>query len=276
MIISASRRTDIPAFFSDWLFERLSEGFADVRNPMNFTQVRRVSLLPGDVTCFVFWTKNPAPMIPALHRLDDFSYYVQYTLNGYGADVEPRVPPLSDRIDSFRRLSDALGADRVVWRYDPILLNPVYGADFHVERFGQIARALAGYTARVTISYIDYYRKIAKNWRRLEIREPAPEEVDVISRAIAAIAAENGMAPSACAEKIPLGQYGILPASCIDPALIQEITGAPLPAARAKSQRPLCNCAESVDIGAYDTCPHGCAYCYANQSRAPQPMERAR
>ncbi|MGI6238465.1 MAG: DUF1848 domain-containing protein [Christensenellales bacterium] len=273
MIISASRRTDLPAFHADWFFDRLAEGFVDVPNPMNRAQIRRVSLLPADVDCIVFWTKNPAPMLPHLHRLEGFSYYFQYTLNGYGADIEPNVPPLRARIESFRRLADALGPARLIWRYDPILLNPHYDAQFHIDRFATIADALKGDTACVVVSFIDYYRKIAKNWRRLEIREPAPDEVERIARAIAAIAAENGMSLAACAEKLPLADYGIAPARCIDPELIESIIKRPLPKARARAQRPLCNCAESADIGFYNSCPHNCAYCYANQSSIRSPQE---
>lgn len=271
MIISASRRTDIPAFYGDWLLARIGEGFVDVRNPMNPGQIRRVRLLPEDVDCFVFWTKNPAPMLPLLPRLSGYDYYFQFTLNGYGPDIEPRLPPLAARIETFRRLSDQIGPARVVWRYDPILLTPAYDADFHVDMFAKIAGQLCGKVERVTISFIDYYRKIAKNWRRLQMREPAPEETEQIARAIAAIAAENRMAPSSCAEKWNLAPFGIPAGACIDPALIERITGRFQPARRAKAQRPLCGCAESADIGAYDSCAHGCAYCYANRGDIVSP-----
>lgn len=266
MIISASRRTDIPAFYAEWLLARIGEGFVDVRNPMNAAQVRRVSLRPEDVDCFVFWTKDPAPMLPLLSRLKNYDYYFQFTLNGYGPDIEPRVPLLAARIDTLKRLSDEIGPARVVWRYDPIVLTPEYGAQFHADMFARIAGELSGRVERVTVSFIDYYAKIAKNWRRLQLREPAPDEVEVIARAIAGSATENGMAPQSCAEKLNLAPYGILPGACVDPALVERVTGRPQPARRAKSQRPLCGCAESADIGAYDTCAHGCAYCYANRS----------
>ena len=272
MIISASRRTDIPAFYADWLLARIGEGFVDVRNPMNAAQIRRVSLRPEDVDCFVFWTKDPAPMLPLLSRLKNYDYYFQFTLNGYGTDMEPRVPLLAARIDTFKRLSDEIGPARVVWRYDPIVLTPEYGAQFHIDTFSRIAGALSERVERITVSFIDYYPKIAKNWRRLQMREPAPDDVELIARAMAVSAAENGMAAQSCAEKLNLAPYGILPGACVDPALIERITGRVLPARRAKSQRPLCGCAESADIGAYDSCAHGCAYCYANRSdlRAPK------
>ncbi len=266
MIVSASRRTDIPAFYADWFLSRMEAGFSDVRNPMNAAQLRRVNLRPENVDCFVFWTKDPAPMIPHLARLAHFDFYFQFTLNGYGADIEPRVPPLQARIDTLKRLSDAIGPMRVVWRYDPIALTPTYDAQFHTEQFARIAGQLTDRVERVTISFIDYYKKIAKNWRKLEMREPAPNEVEYIARAIAQTASACGMTPFSCAEKHALAGYGVMPGACIDPALIERITGRMQPARRAKSQRPLCGCAESVDIGAYDTCAHGCAYCYANRS----------
>lgn len=271
MIISASRRTDLPAFYADWLFSRIEEGFVDVRNPMNAAQVRRVSLRPEDVDCFVFWTKDPAPMLPLLPRLAGYDYYFQFTLNGYGPDVEPRVSPLERRIETFRRLSGEIGPLRAVWRYDPILLTPTYDARFHADTFARIADALKGCAERVTVSFIDYYRKIEKNWRKLGMREPTPDEVESIARAIAAAAAENGMTPQSCAEKRNLAPFGIMPGACVDPALIERITGRIQPARHAKSQRPLCGCAESADIGAYDTCAHGCAYCYANRSDLTEP-----
>lgn len=272
MIISASRRTDLPAFYADWLFSRIEEGFVDVRNPMNRAQIRRISLRPEDVDCFVFWTKNPAPMCALLSRLAGYDYYFQFTINGYGPDIEPRVPPLSARIETARRLSDELGPARVVWRYDPILFTPAYDLAFHEAMFAHIADKLAGSVERVTVSFIDYYNKIAKNWRRLEMREPTPDEVAQVARAIAASAAENEMTSYSCAEKRSLAPYGIAPGACIDPALIERITGRVQPARRAKSQRPLCNCAESADIGSYDTCAHGCAYCYANRSDLRNPL----
>jgi DNA repair photolyase len=272
MIVSASRRTDLPAFYADWLFSKIEEGFVDVRNPMNAAQVRRVSLRREDVDCFVFWTKDPAPMLPMLSRLAGYDYYFQFTLNGYGRDIEPRVPQLAERIDTLKRLSDEIGPMRVVWRYDPILMMPSYDARFHADTFARIAEELSGRVERVTVSFIDYYRKIAKNWRKLEMREPAPEEVDLIARAIAATAAANGMAPFSCAEKLNLAPYGIMPGACVDPALVEHITGRMQPARRAKSQRPLCGCAESCDIGAYDTCAHGCAYCYANRADLERPF----
>lgn len=273
MIISASRRTDLPAFYADWLFSRIEKGFVDVRNPMNAAQIRRVSLRPEDVDCFVFWTKDPAPMLPLLSRLEGYDYYFQFTLNGYGPEIETRVPPLGARIETLKRLSGEIGPARVIWRYDPILLTPRYGARFHADMFARIAGELAGRVERVTISFIDYYKKIEKNWRRLGMREPAPDEVELIARAIATVAVESGMTPLSCAEKLNLAPYGILPGACVDPALIERITGRVQPARRAKAQRPLCGCAESADIGAYDTCAHGCAYCYANRSDLAAPYK---
>ena len=161
MIISASMRTDIPAFFSDWLLKRIEEQYAYVRNPMNPHQVSRISLVPEVVDCMVFWSKNPAPMMEKLERLEGYAYYFQFTLNAYGRDMEANLPPLEDRIDTFRRLSQRLGRHRVIWRYDPVIVNGRYSLDWHRERFGYIADRLSDYTERVTISFVDLYPKIA-------------------------------------------------------------------------------------------------------------------
>ena len=144
MILSVSRRTDIPAFYADWFFKRIKEGFVYVRNPMNIHQVSSISLSPEVVDCIVFWTKNPAPMLPRLEELNGYDYYFQYTINAYDKDAEPCIPPLEERLRTFRTLSERLGKERVIWRYDPIIFTDRYTTSYHLEQFTRIAHELAG------------------------------------------------------------------------------------------------------------------------------------
>jgi len=268
MIISASRRTDIPAFYSEWFFHRINEGFALVRNPMNNSQIRKVSLAPDDVDCIVFWTKNPSAIIPHLDTLEKYHYYFQFTITPYGQDIEPGLPGKTEIMDTFRRLSEKLGAHRVIWRYDPILINEQYTIPYHIEHFSRMAQTLKGYTEKVTISFVDFYSKTEKNMSKLKIERINSEIKNDIAKQFAAIAHENSFAIDTCAEDIELSQYGITHAKCIDAALVERITGHSLKTKKDKSQRPECGCAVSVDIGAYNTCRHGCLYCYANYSQS--------
>lgn len=264
MILSVSRRTDIPAFYSEWFLKRIREGFLYVRNPMSEHQVSRINLAPEVVDCIVFWTKNPAPMLGHLEELNRYDYYFQYTLNCYGSEVEPHVPPLGERLQSFISLSRIIGKERVIWRYDPVLFSEIYTPEYHLEKFSAIAKALSAYTRKCVFSFVDtYVSKNSKSLLRLKQRELTVEERDHFLKKLAGIARENGLILSACAENIDLEQYEIEHNSCIDQNLIERIVGTPIDV-RPDGQRPYCRCVKCDDIGAYDTCPHGCVYCYAN------------
>jgi hypothetical protein len=266
VIVSASRRTDIPAFYSAWFLKRLEEGFALVRNPLNPLQVRRVALSPGELDGIVFWTKNPGPLLPLLDRLEGCHYYFQFTLNAYEGDVEPGLPRKGELTGTFKALAEKIGPHRLIWRYDPILVNEKYTLPWHIEKFGETARALKGCAERVTISFIDFYAKTARNTRGLNIRETEEAEKNAMAGELARIAGENDLSISACAEETDFSPYGIGRAKCVDDKLLERISGRPLNLKKDKSQRPACGCVSSVDIGAYNTCRHGCRYCYANHS----------
>lgn len=267
MIISASRRTDIPAHYAEWFMRRVRDGYAVARNPMNPRQERRVSLRPEDVDAIVFWTKNPAPMLLRLAELADYAYYFQFTVTPYGPDIEPGVPDKEKEIiPVFRRLADTIGPERVIWRCDPLLVGKRYGVDFHLRSFEKFARAFEGFTRRCVFSYLDIYRGMSRAARELGFRAPDEAEKLALARELAPMAQAHGMTLESCAEDINLEQFGILHTSCIDAALIEKITGRPLARAKDKNQRPHCRCAPSIDIGAYDTCPNGCKYCYATHS----------
>ncbi len=268
MIISISRRTDIPAYYSPWLFHRLREGYAVARNPRNPRQERRVSLKPEDVDAIVFWSKNPAPMLPRLQELAGYRFYFQFTLTGYDPEIEPAFADRAALLDTFRQLSDAIGPARVLWRYDPILRNPDYTPERHAELFGRLAHTLRGYTKRCTISFIDDYKNTAANAAKLRLAPMDDGVKTTIAATLAPIARECGIDIMTCAEGIDLTALGIGHGRCVDAGLINGLWGLALPATKDKSQRPGCLCAPSVDLGVYNTCPGGCLYCYANYNTA--------
>lgn len=265
MIISSSRRTDIPAYYSEWFYNRIKEGFVYVRNPMNTHQIGKIDLTPDVVDGIVFWTKNPLPMIDRLDELYDYLYYFQFTLNAYGKDVEIDVPSKKDiLIPSFQKLSKKIGKDRVVWRYDPIFFNKKYTTKYHVKYFKMLVNKLAGYTEKCTVSFLDLYRKTKKNTTQLGIVTPTISQKEELMQHFSQIAEEAGIYVDTCAEDIDLIKYGIRHAHCIDKERLESLGGYKLTVKKDKNQRPECGCIESIDIGAYDTCKNGCLYCYAN------------
>lgn len=165
MILSASRRTDIPAFYADWFLNRLREGYVLVRNPMNYHQVSKVRLAPENVDCIVFWTKNPSHFIEKLPEIDNlgYRYYFQFTLNPYGKSIEENLPDKNALVETFKRLSDQCGPEKVIWRYDPIFVGDDYPVDYHAEQFARLANRLEGYTEKCIFSFLDPYAKIQKN-----------------------------------------------------------------------------------------------------------------
>lgn len=265
MILSVSRRTDIPAFYAEWFFQRIREGFLYVRNPMNPRQVSRIGLSPEVVDCIIFWSKNPAPMLERLDELREYPFYFQFTLTGYGRDIEPGLPDKrKEVIATFQKLSEKVGKERVVWRYDPILVNGRYTIEYHLKAFEEIAGCLKGYTEKVVISFVDFYAKTLRNTKDLYIKSLSREEMREIAEGMAQIAKSCGLVIETCAEQINLQDVGIRHGSCIDKKRIEKIAGCSLSVEKDKNQREACGCCESIDVGAYNTCRNGCRYCYAN------------
>lgn len=264
MIISCSRRTDIPAFYSNWFFKRLEEGFVETRNPFNPKQISKISLKPEAVECFVFWTKNPKPMLNKLKKLSRYPFYFQFTLNGYGLTIEKNLPDTRELIDTFKALSEEIGEERVVWRYDPVLLSKEYNLEFHKNNFKSLAESLGPYTKRCVFSFIDNYKKILKRVDGLGIREPNNCEMLNLAKHFKEVAIKNGFDLKTCGEEIDLLSIGIKKNSCIDDELIQSITGKELFLKKDTNQRGECLCVKSRDIGEYNSCLHNCIYCYAN------------
>lgn len=272
MIISASRRTDIPAFYSQWFINRIREGFCFVPNPLNTKQVTRVPLNKEEVDAIVFWSKNPSPLIPYLPELDQkgFRYYFQFTLNDYPAALEPGVPSVENRLNTFKTLSNLLGPRRVIWRYDPVIISNYTPADYHIQRFSYIAEQLKGATFRVMISFVDYYKKTDRRLLKLEseegyrfVKELSFENSSDIARHLAKIAKENRMEIFTCAEALDYTEAGVRPGMCIDGRLISELWFINIKDKKDPFQRDCCLCRQSKDIGINNTCLHGCTYCYA-------------
>ncbi len=269
MILSASRRTDIPSYYSKWFFNRLEAGFVCVRNPMNIHRVSKIELNESVIDGIVFWTKNPEPIFPYLSKLDNYPYYFQFTLNPYSTDIETNLPSKKDHIiPTFISLSKMIGKDRVVWRYDPIIINNKYTLKYHIKYFNALAEKLSPYTEKCTISFIDIYKNISKNMKELGAKAIPYEIQEEIAFNFSEIANIYGLKIDTCCESIDLNKYGIGHASCIDSKKFEKIGNYKLKISKDKGQRKECGCVESVDIGAYNTCKNGCKYCYANFSQS--------
>lgn len=265
MFVSVSRRTDIPAFYAPWFMGRVREGFCLVPNPYDARRFSRVPLSPREAELILFWSKNPAPLLPCLDELDarGYAYAFTFTLTPYGPELEPGLPDAGARVETFERLSQRLGPLRVDWRYDPVLLDARFTVSYHEERFARLCERLAPLTTRCIFSFADPYPHLHGRVR------PAPEgDMRALAAALARIGSAHGLALETCCERIDLSDLGIAHGACVDAGRAARILGRPVSAAHDAGQRPGCGCVRSVDIGAYDTCPGGCAYCYATHAAA--------
>ena len=263
MIISASRRTDIPAFYSDWFFNRIKERYVLVPNPYNSKMISRISLDPAIVDCIVFWSKNPAPMLEKLDKLKEYNYYFQFTLNPYGPEIENHLPIISKRIDTFKRLSDRIGKEKVIWRYDPVLTNETYTPGFHKEKFAEIAYELKEHTEKCMLGFIDHYQHIRTAVSRFNIQPLLKADIEEMAASFKKTVDTCSIQLDTCTVKVDLTHLGIPGGLCIDNQLVERIAGYPISARKDKNQRDICRCAESIDIGIYESCLNGCIYCYA-------------
>lgn len=263
MIISASRRTDIPAFYSDWFLNRIKERYVLVPNPYNSKMISRISLDPAVVDCIVFWSKNPAPMLEKLDKLKDYNYYFQFTLNPYGPDIENHLPTISKRIDTFKRLSDRIGKEKVIWRYDPVLTNETYTPGFHKEKFAEIAYELKEHTEKCMLGFIDHYQHIRTAVSRFNIQPLLKADIEEMAMSFKKTVDTCSIQLDTCTVKVDLTHLGIPGGLCIDNQLVERIAGYPISVRKDKNQRDICRCAESIDIGTYESCLNGCIYCYA-------------
>lgn len=268
MIVSASRRTDIPAFFSPWLVNRLRAGSVLVRNPFNRRQVSRIRLDPSVVDCIVLWTKNPALLLPHLEEITELGYPVvtHFTITACDQTLEPGLPSLGKRIETFQALSEKLGSERVLWRFDPILLTHGQGPAYWLDRFGELSRALQGYTRQCTVSFVSLYAKCRRNLAGIDLLESGDEMKRKLAYQLTTQAGCCGIRLVACCDPFLINDCGIEQSHCIDAVQLGAILGCTLKGKPDPGQRPGCGCTLSIDIGAYDSCFHGCRYCYANTS----------
>lgn len=274
MIISASRRTDIPAFYSKWFMHRMKEGYFIKVNPFNPKQKKVVSLKREDVDCIVFWTKNPQPFMKHLDDLDrcGYHYYFQFTLNDYPEQFEPRLPSLQTRINIFKQLSERIGASRVVWRFDPIIFSSLTDESYIKEKFAYIAEQLNGFTERVVISFVDMYGKTKNKFKKLENENNVEfyslnfDRIHSFAKDLSKIAEQHHLNIYSCSEKLDLQSAGILHGACIDRHFIEELFHLQLNTKKDPNQRKECLCSISEEMGAYDTCRFQCTYCYAVRS----------
>lgn len=281
-IVSASRRTDIPAFYTPWLMDRLRAGYARVPNPFNPRRISTVDLRPEHVAALFFWTKDPRPILPHLEELESRGYRTVFhvTVTGLPHLLEPRVPPAADVISAVREISRRVGPGRVVWRFDPVLLSPLTPEKKIISAFDALSSLMEGAVRQVTVSFARPYRQVLSRLRRggargydfPDLTQLPPEEalrrVSPLASALAEIAARRGMVVFSCAERLDLTPLGIRPGACIDGTLIREEFALDLAPRKDPGQRPECRCLRSVDIGMYGTCRHGCLYCYARGDSA--------
>jgi hypothetical protein len=258
LIISASRRTDIPAFHADWFMNCIRYGKCTNINPYNKKE-SIVYLTPKKVDCIVFWTKDARPIMKYLDQLTamGYRYYFQYTMTAYGNDIERNVDKQGS-LETILELSEKLGKDKVIWRYDPILISTIHNVDYHVFWFKYLVDKLKHNIETCVISFLDQYHKNKKILEEMSIRPPTQEEIDLLVGEFKHIVEGTGITIKTCCENTDLEKT-----SCIDRDRIMKITGRNLIANCKVGQRSGCNCYPSVDIGSYGTCGHGCVYCYA-------------
>ena len=261
MIINTGSRTDIPAFFSEWFLNRIDEGFICTRNPYN-DNIYKYPLDSKIIDCLCFCTKNPKPMLKDLDKLNDFNQFWFVTITPYGRDIERNVPSFKRVIKSFKELSETLGVNKVSWRYDPIFITEKYSLDFHIDLFEEMASELHTFTDDCTISFIDLYQKVLRNFS--EAREVTRQEQLTIGENFARIADDYDIQMKTCVEGTLLDRFGFDSSGCMTQNVIEKAIGNNLKIPKGKYRIRECDCIFGRDVGAYNTCMHGCKYCYAN------------
>ena len=260
MILNISGRTDIVAFYSNWLMNRLASGYIDVRNPFNPKLVSRIML--DDVDLLFFCTKNPIPILDKLNKIKKKMYF-HITLTSYKKDIEPGLPPKKDIIEAIKTLSKEIGKDNIVIRYDPVFINDEYTLEYHIKAFDKLCNLLDGYINRILISFIDDYKNVRKNYNILQYRKLTEDDYKTIGLSFSQSAKKHNIVVHTCAEERNLIEYGFIKDECMSKELALKLTGKKYKKWYARKNVP-CKCVEMVDIGVYNSCKHFCKYCYAN------------
>jgi hypothetical protein len=273
MIVSVSRRTDIPAYYADWFRKRLEMRYSVYQNPISNSPVF-IDLSPESVKAFVFWTRNPKPLFKHLDYIDekyDKKHYMHFTINGLPEVLEQRNPKIDFAIDCVKFLTERYGDWYVQWRFDPIIISSVTPESYIIEKFDEISDKLKGLVKRCYFSFVDLYQKTIRNFRKIEIehgikfKKYCLEEQLALVKNLKEIAESKAIILYACAEDQLLDVTGVEKAHCVDPDLVELVSGDHHDKKyKYTPSREGCGCVDSRDIGYYDSCPHGCIYCYAN------------
>lgn len=264
MILFVSGRTDVVAFYTEWFMKRVEEGFVMVRNPFNPKLVSKIDF--NNVDMIMFCTKNPLPIIPYLNKINKPMIF-HVTLTPYKKDIEPNVIDKTKIIEGIKEISQIIGINNIVVRYDPILINTKYTIDYHKKAFKRMCELLNGYVKTIIVSFLDNYKNVEKNYAFIKPIPLTEEIYKEIGESFSKIAKDNGMVVQTCFEKHNLVEYGFVEGDCLSQNLAFKITGKKYPIQKLRKGK-LCNCVQIVDIGAYNTCKHLCKYCYANYNES--------
>jgi len=261
MILNISGRTDIVAFYPDWLINRLDAGFFDVRNPFNKKLVSRIML--DDVELLFLCTKNPIPILDKLNKIKKKIYF-HITLTPYKKDIEPNLPPKKDIIEAIKKISEMIGKENIVIRYDPVFISNKYNLNYHIKAFNKICELLDSYIDKILISFIDDYKNVRNNYKILNYKKLTENDYKTIGEEFSRSAKKHNIKVHTCNEEKNLIEYGFIKDDCISRELAYKLTGK-IYKKKWKARKDLvCQCIEMVDVGEYNSCKHFCKYCYAN------------
>lgn len=264
-IISASRRTDIPAFYAEWFIDKIRRGYCRVANPYNASQIKKISLRPEDVAAIVFWTRRAKPLKPLLAELDSrgYNYYFLYTLTAYPHSYESGLPCIDERIDDFLSLAELIGPEKMIWRYDPIIMTPSMNVEFHVRNFRRFSDRLSAGTKSVIITFLKRYRHIEGALAQMGYVQPSAHQRRVLEDRLQLAASDAGITIKSCGKRDAF--TNISEGKCIDDKLLSDLFGFEFAKGKDPGQPKECGCIRSVDIGRYGSCMHRCVYCYASR-----------
>lgn len=262
MILQTGNRTDIPAFYPKWLYNRIKAGFVYARNPYFPKLVTSFSLDPSLIDLLVFCTKNPRPLFPYMEAMEKFNLFFFVSITPYGRDLEPYVPDKKEVIKTFQELSDKIGKKNVNWRYDPIIVDKKYTLEYHLRAFESIASFLEGYTDRVITSFVEIYPKLSKRYP--DLKEVSSSDQFFLVDNLYQIARKHGMRLIICSVKQDFSSLGVEQNNCMDIKLFEHVLGEEIEIDKVEKKRKGCNCIFGSDIGEYSSCLHLCRYCYAN------------
>ncbi|MDE6598111.1 MAG: DUF1848 domain-containing protein [Clostridia bacterium] len=267
MILNTGARTDTVQYYSEWLLNRFAEGYVLTRNPLFPNKVTRYELSPDKIDLVMFCSKNYAPILPRLKEITDkYRTYFHYTITAYGKDVEPNVPDIDTSIQTLIKLASIVGKERIAWRYDPVLLTEKYTVEKHFETFEYMAKRLAPFIDRCIFSFVEMYKKLQRNMPELI---PLTEEDKLkLAERLGEIAGRYGIHIQTCGTNGDYTKYGIHASGCATLEILGKANSCEFKELKHKGLREGCHCIESRDVGAYDTCPNGCRYCYANNDMA--------